>query len=109
MQRAVQGFPEGACPAWARLEYEVVNGVGMTLDRAAIVGSAKVVNLIVAIVRREPGVPGSDAMHMAPLTPARVIGFDAEKGSIEAGKDADLAIFDDDFAPWNTMISGRWG
>lgn len=28
--------------------------------------------------------------------------------SISAGKDADLAIFDDDFTAWRTMIGGRW-
>jgi N-acetylglucosamine-6-phosphate deacetylase len=45
---------------------------------------------------------------MATLTPARVIGVDGEKGSLEAGKDADIAIFEEDFTVWRTMIGGRW-
>jgi N-acetylglucosamine-6-phosphate deacetylase len=45
---------------------------------------------------------------MASLTPARVIGLEARKGSLEAGKDADLAIFNPDFTAWHTMIGGRW-
>ena len=45
---------------------------------------------------------------MATLTPAKVIGVDDRKGSLEAGKDADIAIFEDDFTAWRTMIGGRW-
>ncbi len=45
---------------------------------------------------------------MASLTPARVIGVDDRKGSIEPGKDADIAVFNDDFTAWRTLINGRW-
>jgi N-acetylglucosamine-6-phosphate deacetylase len=46
---------------------------------------------------------------MATLTPARVIGMDARKGSLEPGKDADIAIFNDDFTVWRTVVAGTWG
>jgi N-acetylglucosamine-6-phosphate deacetylase len=45
---------------------------------------------------------------MSSLTPARVIGVDRRKGSLEAEKDADIAIFEEDFTAWRTMIAGRW-
>jgi N-acetylglucosamine-6-phosphate deacetylase len=45
---------------------------------------------------------------MVTLTPARIIGADACKGSIEPGKDADIAVFDEDFTAWGVMIGGRW-
>ncbi len=45
---------------------------------------------------------------MATLTPARVIGVDGHKGSLEAGKDADISIFEEDFTAWRTMIRGEW-
>jgi len=45
---------------------------------------------------------------MASLKPARVIGMDQRKGSIAAGKDADLAIFNNDFTAWRTTTGGRW-
>ena len=45
---------------------------------------------------------------MCTLTPAQIIGVDANKGSLAAGKDADLAIFEDDFTAWGTVIGGRW-
>ena len=39
------------------------------------------------------GVSLPDAVRMATLNPARVIGIDKQKGSIEIGKDADLVNF----------------
>ena len=45
---------------------------------------------------------------MASLTPARVIGVDKHKGSLEPGKDADIAIFEPDFTAWRTLIGGQW-
>jgi N-acetylglucosamine-6-phosphate deacetylase len=45
---------------------------------------------------------------MASLTPARVIGVDDCKGSLAAGKDADIVVFEDDLSVWRTMIAGRW-
>jgi N-acetylglucosamine-6-phosphate deacetylase len=45
---------------------------------------------------------------MVTLTPARIIGLADSKGSLEAGKDADVAIFEEDFMAWRTMIGGRW-
>ena len=45
---------------------------------------------------------------MVSLTPARIIGVEASKGSLELGKDADLVIFDDNFTCQATMIGGRW-
>jgi imidazolonepropionase-like amidohydrolase len=37
---------------------------------------------------------------MVTLTPARIIEVGRRKGRIEAGKDADLALFDKDFGAW---------
>ena len=54
------------------------------------------------------GVPLPEAVRMASLTPARVIGVADRKGSLEAGKDADIAIFNEDFSAWRTLINGRW-
>jgi N-acetylglucosamine-6-phosphate deacetylase len=54
------------------------------------------------------GIPLIEAIRMLTLTPARVIGVDDRKGSLEVGKDADLAIFNDDWTVWRTMIGGQW-
>ena len=54
------------------------------------------------------GIPLPEAIRMASLTPARVIGADQRKGSLQAEKDADIAIFNADFTAWRTMIGGKW-
>ena len=54
------------------------------------------------------GIPLAEAVRMVTLTPARAIGMEDRLGSIAAGKAADLAVFDDNFAAWRVMIGGRW-
>jgi N-acetylglucosamine-6-phosphate deacetylase len=39
----------------------------------------------------------NDAIRMATINPAKLIGVDQRKGSLERGKDADLVIFDELF------------
>jgi N-acetylglucosamine-6-phosphate deacetylase len=47
------------------------------------------------------------AVYMATMNPARLLGVDARKGSLEAGKDADLVIFDRHFNVKMTVLRGR--
>jgi len=54
------------------------------------------------------GIPLPEAIRMASLNPARVLNLDGRKGSLETGKDADIAIFNSDFSAWRTMIAGQW-
>jgi N-acetylglucosamine-6-phosphate deacetylase len=102
------GLPEGSPFTMGEVEYVVEGGVGMTLDRTAFAGSTTLLNEMVPIVHQEVGVPLTDAVRMASLNPARVIGMDDRKGSLEAGKDADIAIFNEGFTAWKTMIGGEW-
>jgi N-acetylglucosamine-6-phosphate deacetylase len=101
------GFPEGVRYRMGRLEYEVHDGVGMLLDRSAFAGSITLLNQMVPVLRDVADIPLAQAVRMVTLTPARIIGVDRRKGSIEAGKDADLAVFDDDFTPWGVVVWGR--
>ena len=102
------GMPEGAHFRMGDMEYEVHDGVGMMFDRTAFASSTTLVNQMVPILTDAVGIPLVEAVRMATLTPACVIGFDDRKGSLKAGKDADLAVFEDDFTAWRTMIGGRW-
>ena len=102
------GMPEGAHFHMGEMEYDVHDGVGMMLDRSAFAGSTTLINQMVPVLTDVVGVPLAEAIRMASLTPARVIGFDNCKGSLESGKDADIAIFEDDFTAWRTMIGGQW-
>lgn len=102
------GLPEGTHFRMGDMEYYVHNGVGMMLDQTAFAGSTTLLNQMLPILIDVVGIPLAEAIRMATLTPARAIGFDSRKGSLEAGKDADLVIFEDDFTVWRTMIGGRW-
>jgi N-acetylglucosamine-6-phosphate deacetylase len=53
------------------------------------------------------GVPPSWVVQMASLNPARALGLDPHKGSIEEGKDADLVIIDEEMNVHMTMVGGE--
>jgi N-acetylglucosamine-6-phosphate deacetylase len=53
------------------------------------------------------GVPLLHAIQMITTTPAQICRIDHRKGSLTAGKDADLVIFDDNIQIMATMINGR--
>jgi N-acetylglucosamine-6-phosphate deacetylase len=86
----------------------VIDGVGMMFDRSAFAGSATLLNQMIPVLTDVVGIPLPEAVRMASLNPARVLGLDGRKGSLEPGKDADIAIFNPDFSAWRTMIAGRW-
>ena len=58
-------------------------------------------------VVRNAGFPIHDAVRMASLTPAAVIGLQKEIGSIEPGKRADICIMDSAFRVLRTISGGE--
>jgi N-acetylglucosamine-6-phosphate deacetylase len=86
------------------MEYEVGDGVGMMFDRSAFAGSTTLLNQMIPILIDEVGIPLVEAIRMTTLTPARIVGVGDRKGSLEAGKDADIVIFNDDFTPWRIFV-----
>jgi N-acetylglucosamine-6-phosphate deacetylase len=102
------GFPDGTLFNFEGLECEVTNGVAMLLDRTAFAGSTTLLNQMIPILTDVVDIPLVEAVRMASLTPARVIHVDRTKGSIEAGKDADLVIYEPDFQAWRVMVGGEW-
>ena len=101
------GLPDGSPFTMGAMTYEVHEGVGMMPDRSAFAGSSTLLDGMLAVVVRELGVPLHEAVRAASLTPARVIGADRTKGSLAAGKDADLAVYAPDLTPLETVIAGR--
>lgn len=79
----------------ARLEDGTLAGSTLTLNKA-------VYNMVHMV-----NVPLNDAVRMASLNPAKAIGMDDRKGSIEIGKDADLIIFDEDIKVSKALIKGK--
>jgi N-acetylglucosamine-6-phosphate deacetylase len=102
------GYPDGTRFDFEGMECEVTNGVAMLVDQTAFAGSTTLLNQMIPILTDVVGIPLVEAVRMASLTPARVIHADRTKGSLEAGKDADLVIYEPDFQAWRVMVGGEW-
>ena len=102
------GFPEGTRFDFEGLECEVINGVALLVDQTAFAGSTTLLNEMIPILTNVVDIPLVEAVRMASLTPAKVIHADRTKGSLEAGKDADLVIYEPDFQAWRVMVGGEW-
>lgn len=102
------GLGDGEHFRMGEMEYMVRGGVGMMLDESGFAGSTTFLSEMVPLVADTLGISLHEAVRMASLTPATVAGVSDRKGSIEAGKDADIALFDSGFSPLCTMIAGRW-
>jgi len=102
------GLPEGTVVHSLGMDFVVEDGVGILQDHTSFAGSVTLINKMIPILTQEVGIPLAEAVRMASLTPARVIGIQDRKGSLAPGKDADIVIFEDDFDAWQTMIEGRW-
>lgn len=102
------GLADGSYYVMGNMRYQVRSGVGMLLDGSAFAGSTTLLNEMLPILIDSVGIGVAEAVRMASLTPARVIGVEQSKGSITPGKDADIVIFDDRFQALRTMIHGSW-
>jgi len=85
----------------------VEDDVAKLPDRSAFAGSVATFDKLVANMVKLAGVPLIDAVKMASLTPAKIIGLDKSKGSLTAGKDADVIIFDEEINIDITIVNGN--
>jgi len=99
------GLPDGSRFTMGGMAYEVRDGVGMMFDRSAFAGSTTLLGQMLPILINVVGIPVIEAVRMMTLTPARIIGVDDRKGSVQVGKDADLVIWNEDFTPWRVLLS----
>jgi len=76
------------------------------MDGVTIAGSVLTMNRAAANAIAFAGMSLIDAAHAAAFAPAEVCGAADRKGSIEVGKDADLAILNPDFSVWRTIRAG---
>ena len=85
----------------------VDEGVAWLHDRSFFAGSVATADRLVRTMSRVRGVSLPEAVRMMTLTPARVMGVHARKGSLRVGKDADIVLFDDDLRIRLVMARGR--
>ena len=48
-----------------------------------------------------------DAVRMMTYNPAKILGIQDRKGSLSAGMDADVVIFDDDIRVQSVLVKGK--
>lgn len=71
-----------------------------------LAGSALTMNKAVQILIEKTSVSFNDAVMMASMTPATLLGLGKRKGSLEVGKDADIVIVDADWNVYATVVGG---
>jgi len=101
------GLTEGADFRVGETRAVVRDGVGMIADGSALAGSVSTLIQMVRNMVELTGVSLTDAVRMASLNPARALGINSRKGSIEPRKDADLVIFSGNFSVEKTLVGGR--
>ena len=104
------GMPEGPSLLGGLSDGQAViveDGVAKLPDRSAFAGSVATADRLVRTMVREGGVPLETAVRMVTANPARIMGISAAKGSLEAGKDADVVLFDDNIHIQRTLIKGK--
>ena len=83
------------------------DGVCKLADRSALAGSIATMDRLIRTCVQQAGIPLEDACRMASETPAKIMGVYDRKGSLEAGKDADIIMFNDELALTYVMQMGR--
>jgi N-acetylglucosamine-6-phosphate deacetylase len=89
------------------LDAVVADGQARLKESGALAGSVLTLNRAVKNVIDWTGLSVPQAVRLASLNPARVLGLDSQIGSIEANKLANLAVFDRDFNVVTTILRGR--
>ncbi len=85
----------------------IVDGIRCRFPDGTIAGSALTLDRAVRNFRAHTGLPLHEVVNMASLYPARSIGVDDRKGSLQPGRDADFLIADPDFTVRRTFVGGR--
>jgi len=99
------GLPDGTYKLMGRT-VTVADG-HTTLADGTIAGSTATMDQCVRNVHRQVGVPLAEAVKMASYNPARVMGLASRIGSLAVGKDANLAVIDEDVNVHLTMVKGK--
>lgn len=84
-----------------------MDGVGVTLDGSALASGVMGLDHGVRTIHRKASVPLPEAVRMASLTPARILGIEKDVGSIEVGKRADLVVMDAELNVKQVYVGGN--
>jgi N-acetylglucosamine-6-phosphate deacetylase len=99
------GLPDGRY-VYNGIDYQTKNGTARYLDGTLIGTSLGMSELMARCVHRGTCTL-EQAVRGASYNPARVLGLQDRKGSLEEGKDADLVVLEPDLSVHLTLRSGR--
>ncbi len=103
---AAQGVGDGVF-ALGDFQIQVRGSLCTLRDGVTIAGSVLTLNGAARNALQFTGMDLVDLAHTAALLPAQACGVAARKGSLEVGKDADIAVFKPDFTTVYTICAGQ--
>jgi N-acetylglucosamine-6-phosphate deacetylase len=104
------GMPEGESVLGNKdtgLKVIIEDGVAKLPDRTAFAGSVATTDRLVRNMINMAGVSLIDSVRMMTTTPAKIMKVDDRKGSLIAGKDADIVLFDKDINIQMSIVNGN--
>ena len=99
------GLPEGKY-VYNGMEYESKDGAARYAD-GTLIGTALGMSQLVARLMTFTDCTLQTAIKTAAENPAKVLGIQNKKGSIQPGKDADLILLDPDYSVNATIVAGK--
>ena len=84
----------------------IEDGVAKMPDRTAFAGSVATTDRLLRTMVNLAEVPLCDAVKMLTETPAKIQGL-SDRGTLDAGKRADIVLFDDGLQILRTVVGGR--
>lgn len=79
----------------------------VSLPDGTLAGSASPMNVNCLVLRNEVGLSWSDIARVTSLNPAKILGLEHRKGSLEVGKDADIVVMKTNGEVLLTLVQGR--
>ncbi|MDD3655947.1 MAG: N-acetylglucosamine-6-phosphate deacetylase [Atribacterota bacterium] len=99
------GLPEGTYDLGG--QKVIVAKEQARLQDGTLAGSVLTMNKAVQNIVTKADIPLGEAIQMASYNPAKCLGINNKKGSLEPGKDADIVILNKNFEVDLTMVSGK--
>ena len=87
-------------------QVKLENGAPRLVSNGALAGSVLNLNTAVKNIYNNTTLSLNEAIQLASLTPAKALNIADRKGSLEVGKDSDIAIFDKDLNCLMTIVEG---
>lgn len=86
---------------------KVENNSARLVSNGALAGSVLNLNDAIKNFYENTSLELNEVIQLASLNPAKSLNIDDIKGSLEAGKDADIAIFDENMECYKTFVEGK--